>query len=68
MKFQIGDIVVYNDPLFNEDSYVSSFFLISKISNLDYFMVPLTPEEDDDEQESYLIKWVDSNSKWKKVS
>lgn len=68
MKFQIGDIVSYDDPIFDESSYVSSYFLISKIDNLEYFMVPLNPEDADDEIQSYHIKWVNSNSKWKKVS
>ena len=63
MKFQIGDIVVYNDPIF--DVSKPSYFVVSKIGDdMYYYMLPLN----DELEEQYLIDWVDGSSKWKKIS
>ena len=66
MKFQIGDIVVYNDPIFDDSKrFVSSYFVVSKIGDdMYYYMLPLN----DELEEQYFIDWVDGSSKWKKIS
>ena len=66
MKFQIGDIVVYNDPIFDDSKhFVSSYFVVLKIiDDMYYYMLPLN----DELEEQYLIDWVDRSSKWKKIS
>ena len=66
MKFQIGDNVVYNDPIFDDSKhFVSSYFVVSKIvDDMYYYMLPLN----DELEEQYLIDWVDGSSKWKKIS
>ena len=66
MKFQIGDIAVYNDPIFDDSKhFVSSYFVVSKIvDDMYYYMLPLN----DELEEQYFIDWVDGSSKWKKIS
>lgn len=66
MKFQIGDIVVYNDPIFDDSKrFVSSYFVVSKIvDDMYYYMLPLN----DELEITNLIDWVDGSSKWKKIS
>lgn len=66
MKFQIGDIISYNDPIFDDSKhFVSSYFVVSNIvDDMYYYMLPLN----DELEEQYLIDWVDGSSKWKKVS
>lgn len=65
--FQIGDIISYNDPIFDDSKhFVSSYFVVSKIvDDMYYYMLPLNDEL---EEEQYLIDWVDGSSKWKKIS
>ena len=68
MKFQIGDIISYSDPLFNERSYVYSYFVVANIvDDMYYYMLPLN-DVYDDFNEQYLISWVDDSSRWKRVS
>ncbi len=66
MKFQVGDIISYNDPIFDDSKhFVSSYFVVSKIvDDMYYYMLPLN----DELEEQYLIDWVDGSSKWKKIS
>ena len=66
MKFQIGDIAVYNDPIFDDSKhFVSSYFVVSKIvDDMYYYMLPLN----DELEEQYFIDWVDGSSRWKKIS
>lgn len=68
MKFQIGDIACFKDPLFDDGAaFVTSYFVVSNIfDDMYYSMLPL----DDGEgiNESYLISWIDGSSKWEKVS
>lgn len=68
MKFQIGDIACFKDPLFDDGAaFVTSYFVVSNIfDDMYYSMLPL----DDGEgiNESYLITWIDGSSKWEKVS
>ena len=66
MKFQIGDIISYNDPIFDDSKhFVSSYFVVSKIvDDMYYYMLPLN----DELEEQYFIDWVDGSSKWKKIS
>ena len=72
MKFQIGDIALYNDPLFDDSKcFISSYFVVSDIvDGMYYYMLPLNTEYDDknEEIESYLVTWVDDSWKWEKVS
>ena len=72
MKFQIGDIALYNDPLFDDSKcFISSYFIVSDIvDGMYYYMLPLNTEYDDknEEIESYLVTWVDDSWKWEKVS
>ena len=72
MKFQIGDIALFNDPLFDDSKcFISSYFIVSDIvDGMYYYMLPLNTEYDDknEEIESYLVTWVDDSWKWEKVS
>ncbi len=72
MKFQIGDIACFKDPLFDDGAaFIASYFVVSDIvDGMYYYMLPLNTENDDnnEEIESYLITWVDDSWKWKKVS
>jgi hypothetical protein len=70
MKFQIGDIACYNDPLFDEGTFVSSYFIVSDIVDDErYYMLPLNAYGNENgEIEDYLITWINSSPKWKKVT
>ena len=73
MKFQIGDIAIFNDPLFDDSKhFISSYFIISDVVNgMYYHMLPLNTDDgisEDGVNESYLISWIDGSSKWSKVS
>lgn len=72
MKFQIGDIACFKDPLFDDGAaFVTSYFVVSNIfDDMYYSMLPLNDDgiSEDGVNESYLISWIDGSSKWEKVS
>ena len=72
MKFQIGDIALYNDPLFDDSKcFIASYFVVSDVvDGMYYYMLPLNTEYDDNSNdiESYLVTWVDDSWKWEKAS
>lgn len=70
MKFQIGDIALYNDPLFDDSKcFISSYFVVSDIvDGMYYYMLPLNTDDYSNDIESYLVTWVDDSWKWEKVS
>ena len=70
MKFQVGDIALYNDPLFDDSKcFIASYFVVSDIvDGMYYYMLPLTNDEYSNEIESYLVTWVDDSWKWEKAS
>lgn len=73
MKFQIGDIACFKDPLFDDSKhFISSYLIISDIVNgMYYHMLPLNTDDgisEDGVNESYLISWIDGSEKWSKVS
>ena len=69
-KFQIGDIALFNDPLFDDSKcFISSYFIISDIvDGMYYYMLPLTNDDYSNDIESYLVTWVDDSWKWEKAS
>jgi hypothetical protein len=69
-KFQIGDIALYNDPLFDDSKcFISSYFIVSDIvDGMYYYMLPLTNDDYSNDIESYLVTWVDDSWKWEKAS
>ena len=69
-KFQIGDIALYNDPLFDDSKhFISSYFVVSDIvDGMYYYMLPLTNDDYSNDIESYLVTWVDDSWKWEKAS
>jgi len=69
MKFQIGDIISYNDPTFDDSKhFVSSYFVVANIvDDMYYCLLPLN-DVYNDFNEQHLISWVDDSSRWKKVS
>ena len=72
-KFQIGDIALFNDPLFDDSKcFISSYFLVSDIVDGMYYpMLPLNTDDgmiEDGVNESYLVTWVDDSWKWEKAS
>lgn len=73
MKFQIGDIACFKDPLFDDGAaFIASYFVVSNIfDDMYYSMLPLNDDDgisEDGVNESYLISWIDGSSKWEKVS
>lgn len=73
MKFQIGDIACFKDPLFDDGAaFIASYFVVSNIfDDMYYSMLPLNGDDgisEDGVNESYLISWIDGSSKWEKVS
>lgn len=70
MKFQIGDIACYNDPLFDTNTFIASYFIVSDIVDDErYYMLPLNAYGNENgEIEDYLITWINSSPKWKKVT
>ena len=70
MTFQIGDIALYNDPLFDDSKcFISSYFVVSDIvDGMYYYMLPLNTDDYSNDIESYLVTWVDDSWKWEKVS
>lgn len=72
MKFQIGDIVCFKDPLFDDGAaFIASYFVVSNIfDGMYYSMLPLNDDgiSEDGVNESYLVSWIDGSSKWSKVS
>jgi len=70
MKFQIGDIALYNDPLFDDSKcFIASYFVVSDIvDGMYYYMLPLTNDDYSNDIESYLVTWVDDSWKWEKAS
>ena len=72
-KFQIGDIALFNDPLFDDSKcFIASYFIISDIvDGMYYHMLPLNTDDgmiEDGVNESYLVTWVDDSWKWEKAS
>lgn len=67
MKFQIGDIACFKDPLF--DTFIASYFVVSDIvDDMYYYMLPLDVYGEDAGIEDYLITWINDSPKWSKVT
>ena len=67
--FQVGDIISYNDPLFDDSKhFVTDYFVVSNIvDDMYYHLLPLNNDKYV-QPETYLVAWVNDSSKWKKVT
>ena len=67
MKFQIGDIISYNDALFDLHCITDYFVVSNIVDDMYYHLLPLNNDKYV-QTETYLVAWVNDSSKWKKVT
>ena len=69
-QFKIGDIVAYDDTLFDDDNptYVSDYFFVTNIDDKMIYLNNFNNDQNDNPIESYHVGWIEDSPSWRKLS